>query len=100
MSGVQNVLADRELLGDLAREYERLKASGGHVDYRSWIQQRLAPVFRPGDAYQDVSGLGEPGCGSHLKTFLGSDKTTHQQNSLVKSGMPEIYLERVVRYAS
>jgi hypothetical protein len=34
-------LGDRHLLGDLAREYETLKQSGQHIDYRVWINNRL-----------------------------------------------------------
>lgn len=39
---VSAILQEEPLLADLANEYQELKASGAHVDYRAWIKGKLA----------------------------------------------------------
>lgn len=39
---VTAILQEEPLLADLASEYQTLKASGAHVDYRAWIKKKLS----------------------------------------------------------
>ena len=38
---ITQVLADKDLLGRLSKEFELLKKAGGATDFDAWLQQRL-----------------------------------------------------------
>jgi hypothetical protein len=59
MASAASVLGDRQLLGDLASEYETLKSSGSTVDYKAWIKSRLASKLglHQGSAAAPLSAL-------------------------------------------